>query len=289
MAYKNYKKKETLLDIYFRLGIIIFPIYALIVGIMIISNEEAGFWCTIPGFIVAFSIFFAIPTGIILLYKRYIFSKVRRIDADPLLSSYLDNFITRFGLNSIKGEDGWKYRGYLFGWGRLDATRDFFKEKGLKISNKTLREIIKHHVDAREKDLTIRQSLPVGVGVVSERKFSSLSGSDFELLLKRLFEAKGYIADLSGGVGDQGCDLVIQKGDRRIAVQAKAWRGHVGNEAVMQVVSSKKMYNCPEAMVVATSDFSREAHAAAKANDVILVGIKELRGELFKYLGESWR
>jgi HJR/Mrr/RecB family endonuclease len=281
------KRKDSWKDLYFG-TILSFLILYLIYVFVSYKKEDIGFWGSWYGFIAVLIIFISIPLIVSFVKKRYLQNIFSKTKVDPVVRNYLKNFITTFGLDRKDSKNGWIYRGYRFDWKRLEDTVIYLREHDINISVKTLGEVLNRYIDIIEKERTIRQS---SFGTSSERNFSfnNLSGTDFEFLLKRLFESKGYAADMNGRPGDQGCDLIVQKEDRRIAVQAKAWKNTVGNEAVQQAVASQKMYNCSEAMVVSTSHFSREADSLAKANNVILVNKDQLIEELRIHLGEFWK
>jgi HJR/Mrr/RecB family endonuclease len=108
----------------------------------------------------------------------------------------------------------------------------------------------------------------------------AMSGHEFERFLKRLFGRMGYAVDHVGrGGGDFGADLVIEKGAKRIAVQAKNYEsGRVGNDAVQQAIAGATYYNCPQAMVVTNATYTHAARKQASQSSlpVSLWGRKEL-------------
>src|SRR5690348_11541478 len=66
-----------------------------------------------------------------------------------------------------------------------------------------------------------------------------MSGHTFEDYLSTLFKRLGYHVELTSRHGDYGADLVVTKGKRRTAVQAKRWRKRIGVKAVQEAVASK--------------------------------------------------
>jgi HJR/Mrr/RecB family endonuclease len=115
-----------------------------------------------------------------------------------------------------------------------------------------------------------------------------LSGGDFENLLVRLYESMGYIVQHPGGRGDQGGDLVLNKNGQRILVQAKRYSGDIGNAAVQQAVAAKKYYDCNRVMLIGSSNFTRQALDLASANEVELIGKREIQELLLSHLKEGW-
>lgn len=98
----------------------------------------------------------------------------------------------------------------------------------------------------------------------------------------------GYIVEHCGKTGDQGGDLILNKGSQRILIQAKCYTNNSGNDSVQQAVAAKKYYDSNEAWVVCSSNFTREAIELANVHEVKLVGKKELQELLLTYLKESW-
>jgi restriction system protein len=117
-----------------------------------------------------------------------------------------------------------------------------------------------------------------------ERKIRALSlseidlmnGTEFELYLDRLLTFHGYQVTHTGAAGDQGCDLLLQKDGRRIACQAKRYRKRVTNDAVAEAVASKAYHGCDDAMVIASSSFTKGARVLAEANRCRLIDREEL-------------
>ena len=139
-----------------------------------------------------------------------------------------------------------------------------------------------HYIQEKEERLT-RESVSV-----LPQKFSTLSGSDFENLLYRLFTAMGYAVQNTGKTGDQGGDLVANLNGQRIVIQAKCYSGTVGNAAVQEAVAAQKFYDCNKVLVVTNSSFTQEAMELAKVNNVELVGGGKLSELLLQNLKENW-
>jgi restriction system protein len=114
-----------------------------------------------------------------------------------------------------------------------------------------------------------------------------MSGHIFEEYLSTLFKRLGYGVELTSRRGDYVADLVITKGKRRIAVQAKRWNKKVGVKAVQEAVASKGMYACNAALVVANREFTQQAQKLACANKVELWDRAVLVEKLFSVRGEG--
>lgn len=201
------------------------------------------------------------------------------------LEEYVQNFIRRFGLEKKRG-NVWSYRDYSFDWDHLGDFRKFLKDKGIKISLNNWNDtslLLHHYIQEKEEKLTM-ESINV-----PPQKFSNLTATDFEILICRLFEAMGYLTQHTGKPGDQGSDVIANKGQERILIQAKRYLNiSVGNDAVQQAVAAKNHYDCNKAMVIATSSFTPEAIALSKTNNVELISKKRLQEMLLEYLKENW-
>jgi restriction system protein len=100
-----------------------------------------------------------------------------------------------------------------------------------------------------------------------------MTGEQFEQRLQILFTNLGYKAQRTNNSKsrpDYGADLVIEKDGIKTVVQAKRWRGWVGEDAVRQAYSAMNYYKCTQAMVVTNSNFSQMAWQLAKSNNVKL-------------------
>ena len=97
-----------------------------------------------------------------------------------------------------------------------------------------------------------------------------MGGTQFEVFVADLFRAMGHQILMSGGVGDQGVDIIVEPGSRRIAVQCKNHLRPVGNKAVQEVYAGAKHYRCSEAWVVAPTGYTRGALELAESTRVLL-------------------
>ncbi|WP_307468678.1 restriction endonuclease [Paenibacillus harenae] len=110
-----------------------------------------------------------------------------------------------------------------------------------------------------------------GIGEVDK-----MEGHKFEHYLGHLFRSQGYNAEVTQAAGDYGVDHLLTKQGKKIAVQAKRYKGNVGLEAVQQVEAGKAHYGASEAWVVSNSDYTDQAITLAKSNGVRLIARKEL-------------
>ena len=82
--------------------------------------------------------------------------------------------------------------------------------------------------------------------------------------------------------------MVLNKGPERILIQAKRYTNNIGNGAVQEAVAAKKYYDCSKSVLIGSANFTSGAIELAKANDVRLLGKKELQELIQKNLKESW-
>ena len=97
-----------------------------------------------------------------------------------------------------------------------------------------------------------------------------MTGEDFEIFLKTVFEKLGYKVEHIGETGDQGGDLIVTKKGLRTVVQAKRHSSNVSNSAIQEVVAAIRHYDCKNALVVTNSSFTKSAVELAKSNNVEL-------------------
>ena len=81
--------------------------------------------------------------------------------------------------------------------------------------------------------------------------------------------------------GDQGADLIAHLNGRSIVIQAKHYRGSVGNRAVQEVAGAVRYYRADEGWVITTGTFTASAKALAQGINVKLVDGYALRNRCF--------
>ncbi len=100
------------------------------------------------------------------------------------------------------------------------------------------------------------------------RRIDTMSGAEFELFLARYFRGQGYKVEITQATGDFGADLILRKGSRSIAVQAKRWSRSVGVSSVQEVIAAGRYYRTTEAMLVTNSTLTRNAVKLATGTNV---------------------
>jgi hypothetical protein len=93
-----------------------------------------------------------------------------------------------------------------------------------------------------------------------------MTGQEFEEFLARLLQEMGYKQVRLTASNDQGADvLCVAPEGARVAVQAKCWKGSVGNSAVQQVLGAINHYSCDQGMVITNSTFTEAAKRLASS------------------------
>ena len=110
-----------------------------------------------------------------------------------------------------------------------------------------------------------------------------LSGDEFEALVCKLFRRMGFHAYTTKHSGDQGIDVIAEKGTLKIGIQAKCYTSSVGNSAIQEAVAGKAFYGCNRVMVITNNTFTKAAEELASANNVVLWGRNILREKLVEY------
>lgn len=277
---RSYKEQDDLLDLIGRLIVI----YFVILAIFYFSNRTLFWKLVIYGFIVII-IFFGIAFTLKMVERKRFLKLLREIRKSGQ-EDYIKNFINRFGFEAKAGK-GFFYLRHNFEWDRIDDLEKVLLERGIKLKcsdkKRDIYKVLRFYIKGKEENLT-RESIKK-----EPQKFASLSGSEFEKLLYRLFESMGYTVEWIGKAGDQDGDLIANKDGIRTLIQAKCYRDwSTGNAAVQQVVAAMKYYDCNKTLVVTTSVFTNEAIQLARANNTELVGKHRLQEMFLNYLGESW-
>jgi restriction system protein len=104
-----------------------------------------------------------------------------------------------------------------------------------------------------------------------------MRGYVWEDYLVQVCRTLGAKVERTGKSGDQGVDLIVEFGTRRIAVQAKGFDDEYGvnNEAVQEAYTGKACYKCDACAVITNTRFMKSATQSAIATGCILIGEDE--------------
>lgn len=107
-------------------------------------------------------------------------------------------------------------------------------------------------------------------------RFERMGGAEFENEISLLLGALGYSVQRVRASGDKGVDLILKKGNRKVAVQLKRWTAPVGHRAVQAAFQGRIHHGADEAWLISTSRFTSRAAELARTTGVRLVDGKEL-------------
>ena len=102
------------------------------------------------------------------------------------------------------------------------------------------------------------------------------TGREFETFIVKLFEKLGYSTTVTNRSKDHGCDMMLQQGEYRIAVQAKRSESELNFTSVQRALDSLKKYHAQLAIVVTNNKFISSAKQLAKIKNVALIDRKKL-------------
>ena len=105
---------------------------------------------------------------------------------------------------------------------------------------------------------------------------SSLSGTDFELLVQKLLKQEGYENVVRiGGAGDLGVDIIASKhkGDKieHYIFQCKRWVANVGSDPIQRLYAEKNRRGLDYAVCITTSGYTKDGKKVAKDLDIKIV------------------
>lgn len=123
-----------------------------------------------------------------------------------------------------------------------------------------------------ERTLSEYQKAPTYINYSDNTKFSSMTGSDFEsYLINFLIDNNFQNVRGTPSTGDQGADILAKFKGRSLVIQAKCYKGKVGNKAVQEVVSALQYYGGDQAWVITNSSFTQSAKDLAQKTNVKLI------------------
>ena len=105
---------------------------------------------------------------------------------------------------------------------------------------------------------------------------SSLSGTDFELVVQRLLKKEGFENVVKiGGAGDLGVDIIASKhkGDKleHYIFQCKRWFANVGSDPIQRLYAERNRRGLDYAICITTSGYTRDGKKVAKDLDIEIV------------------
>ena len=111
------------------------------------------------------------------------------------------------------------------------------------------------------------------------QEIDQMEGTEFERLQAR-FRDMGYKANLTSKTGDYGADLLIEKNNELIIVQAKRYNNTVGVKAIQEAISAQSFYDAARSLVITNNYFTKNAKIMAAKCNVRLID----RDSLYKLI-----
>lgn len=121
--------------------------------------------------------------------------------------------------------------------------------------------------------------------------FRYFDGDYFEQLVMEIYTYYGYDIVKTAITGDQGVDLIMTKGDEKVAVQCKRYKKNVNNKAIQEVFAGMHYYGCNKSMVVTSSSYTHGGRNLASALNVQLIDCEKLADILSSnnnFIGENF-
>ena len=195
--------------------------------------------------------------------EKILFNSPRTIE------EYVDNYIDIFGESNEYHTE-------------IQYLKKLIKEQGYPFVEISIDDMINN----RKKGLELRnfeRSLLDDDESMSINEIDELSGYEFEIFTKILFENMGYKSYHTKLSGDQGADLVLKKSGEITVVQAKRYSNKVTNSAIQEVVASIKYYNAHKGAVITNNGFTDSAFDLAYANGIELIDRNKLSELITKH------
>ncbi len=121
----------------------------------------------------------------------------------------------------------------------------------------------------------------------------SLKPIDFEHLAESLYDAMGYLTEMTKPSHDGGRDIIATKNEpgkkEKILIQCKRWQNVVGVEDVRALLGVVTHEKATKGALITTSHFSPDANTLANENPSIeLIPFKPLQHLLTEHFGQFW-
>lgn len=112
---------------------------------------------------------------------------------------------------------------------------------------------------------------------ISRARFDNkMTPAEFEHYCAAVLREAKWRARVTQASGDQGVDIVAEKGGARIVLQCKKYSKPAGNRAVQEIVAAIAHEEAQRGVVVATGGYTRAARILAASNKVLLLDPTDL-------------
>ena len=117
---------------------------------------------------------------------------------------------------------------------------------------------------------------------------STLSGTDFEILVQSLLKEEGYENVIKmGGAGDLGVDIIASKRQQdrvlHYIFQCKRWASNVGSDPIQRLYAERMRRGLDYAVCVTTSGYTKDGKKVAIDLEVEIVDGNQLMKRLNRY------
>lgn len=104
----------------------------------------------------------------------------------------------------------------------------------------------------------------------------SLTGHQFEDAVAAIFRRVGYDAKVSKQGGDGGVDIVLQKDEKRIAVQCKAHKMPIGPSVARDLLGTIAHFGFDEGIIASRSGFTRGVYEFTRDKPIALMDLTDI-------------
>lgn len=162
-----------------------------------------------------------------------------------------------------------------------DAEVKQYSESLVDNLNRKMRQsrvvIVPRHTHAKEYYFVTERDI--------KNNFNRFNPEDFEHLIEKLFQAKGYKAEVTQYQGDFGVDVFAESGSQKVVIQVKHWKNNVGSPDVQKTLGSMFKYKANQAIVITSSDFTNQAYEVSGGDTPLELWNKEkVQQEIQQYL-----
>jgi restriction system protein len=98
-----------------------------------------------------------------------------------------------------------------------------------------------------------------------------MTPTDFEQWCAARLARLGWRTRTVGGSGDQGADVIAERGGQRAVIQCKLYQSPVGNKAVQEAYAAMTHYSADVAAVITSSGFTPSARRLSATTGVVLL------------------
>ncbi len=98
-----------------------------------------------------------------------------------------------------------------------------------------------------------------------------MTPAEFEQWCATALARSGWRTRMVGGSGDQGADVIAERGGRRAVIQCKLYQSPVGNRAVQEAYAAMTHYSADVAAVITSSGFTPSARRLSATTGVALI------------------